>query len=71
LATTELAPNSFQNTSHAHGRKAVLAAIDARLQSDNELALGFGNKAFSPPYVVMDVTHSARSYLSDPGPCRI
>jgi hypothetical protein len=56
---------------NAHGQKAVLAAVYARLQSHNERAQSLGNKAFSPPYLVMDVTRSGRSYLSDPGPCRI
>jgi hypothetical protein len=59
------------NTINAHGYKAVRAAIYARLQSHNEVAQSLGNKAFAPPYLVMDVTHSRRSYLSDPGPCGI
>jgi hypothetical protein len=59
------------NTSNAHGPKAIRAAIYARLQSHNEAAQSLRNKAFAPPYLVMDVTRSGRSYLSDPGPCRI
>lgn len=59
------------NTSKAHGQNGVRAAVYARLQSHNEAARSFGNKAFSPPYLVMDVTRYGRSYLSDPGPCRI
>jgi len=51
------------NTSHAHGQKALLAAIDARLQNDNEVALGFGNKAFSPP-IRRDGCHALSSFLS-------
>lgn len=56
---------------NARGQKAVLGAVFARLQSHNERAQSLGNKAFSPPYLVMDVTRSRRSYLSDPGPCQI
>lgn len=59
------------DTSNAHGQKAVRAALYARLQKHNQAAQSFGNKSFSPPYLVMDVTRSGRSYLSDPGPCRI
>lgn len=58
------------NISKAHGPKGVRAALYARLQSHDKVAQRLGNKAFSPPYLVMDVTHSGRSYLSDPGPCR-
>jgi len=58
------------NTIKTHSQKAVRAAVYARLQSHNEVAQSLGNKAFSPPYLVVDVTHSGRSYLSDPGPCR-
>lgn len=57
------------NVGHARGVKAVRAAVYARLQQHSEEALRFGNKAFSPPYLVMDITRSGRSYLSDPGPC--
>jgi hypothetical protein len=59
------------NISKAHGPKGVLAALYARLQSNDKAAQRFGNKAFSPPYLVMDITRSGRSYLSDPGPCHI
>lgn len=58
-------------TINAHGKKAVRAAVYARLQRWNKEAQGLGNKAFSPPYLTMDITHSGRSYLSDPGPCHI
>lgn len=58
------------NISRAHGQKGVRAALYTRLQSHDKVAQGFGNKAFSPPYLVMDVTHSGRFYLSGPGPCQ-
>ncbi len=58
------------DTGSAHGQKAIRAAIEARLQKHNEVAQSYGNKSFSPPYLVMDITRSGRSYLSDPGPCR-
>lgn len=58
------------NIIKAHGPKGVRAALYAQLQSDNESAQKFGNKAFSPPYLVFDVSRTGRSYLSDPGPCR-
>jgi len=58
-------------TIRAHGQKAVRAAVYALLKKHDEAAQNLGNKAFSPPYLVMDVTHSGRSYLSDPGPCRL
>jgi hypothetical protein len=47
--------------SKAHGRKGVRAALYAQLQSDDKIAQSFGNKAFSPPYLVMDITRSGRS----------
>ena len=59
------------NTIKAHGQKGVRAVVYARLQSHNEVAQSLGNKAFAPPYLVMDVTHSRRLYLSGPGPCGI
>lgn len=54
---------------NVHGQKAVHTAVYARLQRWNKEARSFGNKAFSPPYLIMDITHSGRTYLSDPGPC--
>ena len=52
-----------------HGAKAVKDAVYARLQEHNESGQRFGNKSFSPPYLIVDVTHSSRSFLSNPGPC--
>jgi len=54
----------------AHGTKGVRAALYSQLQTHSRIAGILGNKAFSPPYLVMDVSRSGRSYLSGPGPCR-
>lgn len=53
----------------SHGRLAIQTALRARLDARNEEAHASGNMAFAPPYLIMDITHSSRSYLSDPGPC--
>ena len=59
------------NAAKVGSKKAVLEALYARLQSHNEAAQSLGNKSFSPPYLVMDIARTGRSYLSDPGPCRV
>lgn len=58
-----------RKANNARGMKDVRATIDNILQNHNEAAQHFGNKSFSPPYLVMDVTHSDRRFLTDPGPC--
>ena len=57
------------NVLHVHGLKAVTAAVYARLGEHADVGVSLGNKAFSPPYLVMDVTPSNRTYVSNPGPC--
>jgi hypothetical protein len=53
----------------SHGRLAIQTALLARLDARNEEARSKGNISFAPPFLLMDITHSTRSYLSDPGPC--
>jgi len=53
----------------AGDRKAVRSVLYDSLRQRDTVAQAAGNKAFSPPFLVMDVTRSSRTFLSDAGPC--
>ena len=56
----------------AHERgvsEGIVDVIYTVLQNRTESAERVMNKAFSPPYLVMKVTHSGRRFISAAGPC--